>query len=291
MIIRYLILFLFGVGLVMACSQKTAHPYASEKPNQTPLLFRTKGIENIHVSNITFIPDGKEFYFVTDSGGMEIIKYSRFINGEWSEANTAHFSGKYRMETPRITPDGKKFFFCRPSNNSGSCDIYVMNISDSGWSKPQLLDSTINNHTFNTSPGCDLNGNLFFCSNRTTGWKAFYSEYKNGGYADPILLDTTINRYSITELYIAPDQSYLLLGRFVSEKNWRDLYVSLRVNNSWSPAISLGDKINSEDYEGRPCISPDGNYLFYSKGSPSKIYQVEWKPILDSLKIVLLKKK
>lgn len=288
MILKFLTYFLFGVSLLSACSQKIAHPYVSDKPINIPLVFNIKGNENLFASNITFMPDGKELYFVTDSAGIEIVKSSYFFNGNWSDAKITDFSGEYRIENPRISPDGNRFFFCRPSDNYKTCDILVMNRTINGWGEPQLMDTIINNHSFNMSPTCDLHGNLFFCSDRKGGWKAFYSNYRNGIYSEPILLDTTINKYSVTELYIAPDESYLLFGSYISEKNRRDIYISFRIKNSWSTALNLGSKINSNEYEGRPCISPDGNYLFYSKGIPTKIYQVEWKPLLDSLRRTLI---
>ncbi len=281
---KHIIVILLVVGLIAACNQKKAHPYASIKPIKIPILFNIKGNENLFASNITFTPDGNELYFVTDSAGIEIIKSSCFLDKNWSDAKQTDFSGKYRIENPRISPDGKRFFFCRPTNNYATCDIYVMDKTSGGWSNPKPIDSIINNHSFNMSPTCDQKGNLFFCSNRNGGWKAFCSKYENGTYTEPVPLDTSINKYSVFELFIAPDESYLLFGWYVSENNWRDIYISFKLNNTWSTALSLGNKINSNEYEGRPCISPDGNYLFYSKGMPTKIYQVEWKPLLDSLK-------
>jgi hypothetical protein len=35
----------------------------------------------------------------------------------------------------------------------------------------------------------------------------------------------------------------------------------------------------------RPCFSPGGNYLIYSKGIATIIFQIEWEKIPDSLKI------
>ncbi|HEX2968461.1 MAG TPA: hypothetical protein VHO46_05090 [Bacteroidales bacterium] len=249
-----------------------------------PLIFDIEGSRNEPATNITFTPDGKELFFVTDSDGMEIVKSSFFSNGRWSVARKTDFSGKYKIENPRISPDGNSFFFCRPSDNYQTCDIYVMKNTAKGWSVPQPMDTLINSNSFNTSPSFDLNGDLFFCSNRLGGWKVFYSKNTDGKYSEPVLLDSTLNRYSITEIFMAPDDSYLLFGSYVSERNLSDIFISFRNNNSWSEAISLGTKINSSEYEGRPCISPDGKYLFYSRGIPGKIYLIDWKPVLDSLR-------
>lgn len=285
------VLFLISGTIYKVYPQEVNHPYSIKNPDSKPRLFRILvNNEEIFATHITFMPDGKEFYFVTDSGNMEIIKYSRFVSGKWSEAKTAPFAGKFRIETPHINPDGTRFFFARSSDDLKSTIICVMEKGNSGWSEPKPLDKIINNGAFNASASCASNGNLYFFSDRLGGWKAFYSQYKNGKYSDPVPLDTSINKYSVSELYIAPDESYLLFGKYVSETNWRDIYISFRINESWSTALSLGNEINSGEYEGRPCVSPDGNYLFYSKGIPTKIYQVEWKPLLDSLKRTLINK-
>jgi Tol biopolymer transport system component len=278
-------LFLLSGTTFRGYSQGVKHPYSFSHPDSKPRHFNILvNNKEIFASHITFMPDGKEFYFVTDSGEMEIIKFSRFVNGNWSEPQTAPFAGKYRIETPHINPNGTRFFFARSSEDLKTSIICVMEKVNLGWSEPKPLNKEINSGTFTAGATTASNGNLYFFSDRLGGWKAFCSKYENGKYTKPVPLDTSINKYSVSEFYIAPDESYLLFGRYISENNWRDIYISFKQNNTWSTAQSLGKKINSDEYEGRPCISPDGNYLFYSKGIPTKIYQVEWKPLLDSLK-------
>jgi hypothetical protein len=42
--------------------------------------------------------------------------------------------------------------------------------------------------------------------------------------------------------------------------------VSFRRPGGWSPPRSLGDQINTADYEYTPFVSPDGKALFFSRG-------------------------
>jgi outer membrane protein OmpA-like peptidoglycan-associated protein/Tol biopolymer transport system component len=43
-----------------------------------------------------------------------------------------------------------------------------------------------------------------------------------------------------------------------------DFYISIKDNNGWKPAISLGPPINTHGNEGAHCISPDGRYFFFT---------------------------
>src|SRR5512147_3119824 len=118
---------LFLISGTRVYPQEVNHPYSFKNPDSKPRLFKILvNNEEIFATHITFMPDGNEFYFVTDSGDMEIIKFSRFVSGKWSEPKTAPFAGKFRIETPHINPDGTRFFFARSSDDLKSTIICVM---------------------------------------------------------------------------------------------------------------------------------------------------------------------
>ena len=158
-----------------------------------------------------------------------------------------------------------------------------MDKTDSGWSEPK--DEVINTSAFEANATCAANGNLYFTSNRSGKNELYFSKWSNGKYSSPILLKE-FSAYGFCEQYIAPDESYIL---FSPESN-RKIYISfLKDDGSWSVPKDLGLKVNKSGISSnRPCISPDGNYLFFSQfvgdySNPS-IYQVDWRPLLDSLK-------
>lgn len=43
-----------------------------------------------------------------------------------------------------------------------------------------------------------------------------------------------------------------------------DLYISYLTNDGWSQAINLGNKVNSEEWDSQPCLSPDKRDLYFS---------------------------
>ena len=43
-----------------------------------------------------------------------------------------------------------------------------------------------------------------------------------------------------------------------------DLYISYLTNNGWSEALNLGGKINTDQWESQPCLSPDKRDLYFA---------------------------
>jgi hypothetical protein len=53
-----------------------------------------------------------------------------------------------------------------------------------------------------------------------------------------------------------------------------DLYISYQSAGQWSAPEILPTSVNSREYEYTPLISPDGRYLFFSRGW-GDIFQVD----------------
>ena len=47
-----------------------------------------------------------------------------------------------------------------------------------------------------------------------------------------------------------------------------DLYISYMTENGWSEALNLGGKINTENWESQPCLSPDKRDLYFVSRRP-----------------------
>ena len=80
----------------------------------------------------------------------------------------------------------------------------------------------------------------------------------------PINLGSSIN--SGDDEYMAAittDESNLIFTRQINYKE--DFYQSFKVDTAWSKAQYLSKNINTNDFnEGAQCISPDGQYLFFT---------------------------
>jgi hypothetical protein len=266
--------------IIESVNAQEKHPYASDDPISIPARFEIPGTADAW--HITFMPDGKTFYFVASGNNMEIIKYCNYEDGAWTSAQLAPFSGQYRTETPNISPDGTKFFFTYATDIG---DIYVMNKTETGWGEPASIGAPVNtSNFFEAAVTTAENGNLYLFSNREGDFKLFCSKLIDGSYSIPRKLNYAINRYDIGEPFVSNDDSFLLfpIGGFNNGEFFSNLYISFKKNDTvWSAPKNLGPIVNSTPYQGRPCISPDGNYLFFTR---DWIYQVDWKPIFDSVK-------
>ncbi len=276
-----------GYGGVITFTTQGKQPYASDQLISYPKRFEIPG--TTIAQSITFAPDGKTYYFVTQDNGPVVIKYSTFKDGQWTIPQAAEFCGQYSVEVPVISPDGMKIFY--DQNTDGNLDIFVADKTETGWSNPRNLGSPINSNGFEGSPAVAANGNLYFESDRSGKYSLYRSNWENNQYSEPRELGAGINQFDVEETYIAPDESYLLFGSCINgNANNQDILISFNKNGAWTKAMSIRPRVNTNNtWEGRPCISPDGNYLFFTShiNNGDYIYQVDWKPILDSLKNVI----
>ena len=117
-------------------------------------------------------------------------------------------------------------------------------------------------------------------------------EYKQ---AMPLTMDWHNNKRT-GALTITPNQSkiYFVGIDFIDSHGRGDIYSSEFVDNEWDKPVNLGNIINTSTMESQPCISADGNELYFVRYSRtyestdiyySKLYQGKWtnpKPVLTA---------
>jgi hypothetical protein len=220
----------------------------------------------------SFTPDGNEFYFTYSNSNWSgnSIMVSRNENGYWTAPVVVPFSGGDVDWSVYISPDGQKLFFSsgRP-NQSWVLNIWMCERQGAGWGDPIKLDMNVGDRSDYVGT-CTLDGTLYFASKRDlpkpTDQVAIYrSVLVNGNYTHVEKLPAPINTGQDNNPYIAPDESYLL---FTSGRNCHDsdLYISYRYeDDSWTEPVNLGPSINTADWEGNAFLSPDCNFLFFTR--------------------------
>jgi hypothetical protein len=67
------------------------------------------------------------------------------------------------------------------------------------------------------------------------------------------------------DLFIAPDESYLMFCRRDDGFGSWDIFISFRKEDgSWTKAKNMGEPINTSASEVYPFVTSDGKYLFFS---------------------------
>jgi hypothetical protein len=220
---------------------------------------------------------GDTLYFV--KSGPDLSKWticvSYFKNKKWTMPEVASFSGQYMDADPFFTKDGKFLYFIsnRPINEGGpvkeDMDIWRLEKTSSGWSKPIWLNEPFNSNKSEYYPTFTDNGTIYFGSRREGGKGGsdiYKCEFVNGKYQLPSNLGAAINTEgSEYEPFISPDEKFLIfLAARPDEMVYADLYISYNRNGQWTPAEKLPFPFNTDVTEFSPKVTRDKKYFFFA---------------------------
>ncbi|HKL14502.1 MAG TPA: hypothetical protein VJ915_02645 [Balneolaceae bacterium] len=288
--------------LFTSCQDHTDSPlhlFSNQIPSDSASIFgegiiSTDGYEFAITSN----PEMDEIFFTRrNPGENNAIYIMNFMDGAWSTPEPAFLPSDEGWDfEPHVSPDGNRLYFgsTRPLEDT----LYAKGLyqwyserTETGWSRPVPLESPFKDR-FVMYLTSSQNGNLYFTSMEEgepiADGGIYYSNSKNDEYADVQKMDENINFPSswIAHPYIAPDESYIIYdGEKESGFGENDLYISFKVNGSWSEANNLGPEINTKQTEMCPSVSPDGKYLFFHRGDDEtgSIYWIDFRPIKERL--------
>ena len=278
----YLLIFLLLSSVIMGSGSHAKGdfpviegPYIGQAPpGLTPEVFAPGIISKEHRDwTGRFTPDMKEYYFTRNNKknrtSTAIVFKSK--NNRWQETVLGPRMGG------SISPDGKTM-------HSGN---QYRERTDNGWSELKSLGSP-----FKEIPimvlSASANGTYVFDEREEVG-TIRYSRLINGKREAPKAFGNEINSGKWTaHPFIAPDESYIIWD---SEREGgygeTDLYISFRQEDgSWSDAINLGDKINTEGPDTGGVVSPDGKYFFFNRKISSEDSDIYWvdAQIFETLK-------
>ena len=241
-------------------------PYLGQKPPRltpepfAPGIVTTEGFDDGGV----FSADMDEFYFVRkriDNNKYETVIYKQKDN-QWFGT----VSKETRPFYPFFSPDGKTMHLGKRYRER----------TDTGWSEIKSLGdpfAEINIMSVSTS----LKG-TYVIDERHPHDKGLlrFSRLIDGKREAPKPFGKEINSGTRnSHPFIAPDESYIMWdGIKDSGFGNVDLYISFRQKDgSWSDAINMGNKINTDAYEAGPKVTPDGRYLFFVRNMGSDMFE------------------
>ncbi|GAB2556509.1 hypothetical protein GCM10027190_03150 [Spirosoma areae] len=192
---------------------------------------------------------------------------------------------------PVISPDGRTLYFTRNFNkaNVGAPDrqdVWFSTLESAasgnppGWSEAANIGSPINNAGDNAISGMAPDGRTAYLINvyRPDGGMSFgisKSTRTKAGWSQPVECRIA-NNYNLheknqLEFCVSPDGRAIILAvQRRDTRGNRDLYVSLQKSgNAWSEPVSLGNVINTAEFESSPFLAADGRTLYFtSAGHP-----------------------
>lgn len=217
-------------------------------------------------------------YFTRKAGDgrFAVILFSRSTgNGDWSTPEVASFSGRYADYDPYVAPDGSRLFFISTRPLSATVpkkdlDIWMVERAGSGWGDAQNL-TAVNGTGDELYPTLAADGTLFFssCGRPDSRGRCdlYRSRYRDGQFQAPENLGDSVNSAaSETDVYIAPDQSYLVFAGYGRSDavGDGDLYLSEFRGDHWTLPRLLGPQFNTVAREYCPIVSPDGRYFYFT---------------------------
>ncbi|MFD2522634.1 OmpA family protein [Emticicia soli] len=171
---------------------------------------------------------------------------------------------------PVLTADNETLFFTARSNE-GDENLFSSQFVDGKWSKPESISSNINTPANEGTCSISADGRtLVFTScdaKDSFGSCDLYISKKVGDeWSAPENLGLNINTHEWEAQPSLSNDGHILY--FSSKRRGgfgeKDLWMSELVNNVWSPAVNLGNTINTDKDDISPFIHANGHTLFFA---------------------------
>lgn len=225
--------------------------------------------------SVVFSPGQDELFYELRCLGFEtvLIRMTQTEEG-WSRPETASFSGipEYSDRSPFFSSDGRRLFFAsnRPVSPGGGvkkdADIWMVTKTNGAWGEPIHAGSVLNSDFHDEYPTLSESNNLYFSSDRSGNSDIYMAHFTEEGFSEPQRLKGPVNTGEYEgHAFIAADESYLIfLADRPGQLGEGDFYISFKGDDGeWSEPVSLGKGINSPAHEAAPCVSSDGQFLFF----------------------------
>lgn len=258
---------------------------SAQSPTNSPRLF-APGVISGAADDLSpaFAPDGKTVYFTRGNASGSMIVESKLVDGQWTAATIAPFSGVWNDLEPTMAPDGSFLVFAsnRPAAAGGKPidgkfngkvypamggNLWRVDRSATGWGEPKRLPETINADTGTFSPSIATDGSLYFMrSDSTTGHFHLYrSQYRDGAYQAAAPIGVGDASTEDVDPAVSPDESFIVYSTNHPErKDRKRLAIAFRRNGQWQPPIDLGDEVNEQGSNIEARLSPDHVTLYFS---------------------------
>jgi hypothetical protein len=262
------------------------------RPSDMPKIFAPGLLADpgtFPMGRVAFSKDGKEFYYTLStswSKGRTWLKTTKFDGHRWGKPKVI----AEQFLSPTLSMDGGVLYMRKP----GMKNVWQARRAADGWTSPTpFLQETYAVYDFMpTRSGDNYVGSdpsPEDVKNGITNAVAVLTIAPNGAVTVKSL-GRPLNEPGFNgDLYIAPDESYMIVSAKESPTYQSELYISFRkTDHSWTAPVSLGPKINDGlAHRWGQYVTPDGKYLFYSHGTSEKdcaIYWVRFDKLLKSLR-------
>jgi Tol biopolymer transport system component len=282
------------MGLLLSFSIKpvqsiAAPPFSdwSEPVNLGPVVNSADGDFAPHISK-----NGRSLYFASNRpspyGGEDLwVSQRPNADAPWGAPLNlgAVVNTSSNDRSPALSRDGHLLFFAsnRPGG-SGALDIWVSwrahTHDDFGWQPPVNL-TAVNSAATDAGPSFFENDDvgipqLFMASSRLAGLHLYLSTLTAGGsWGTPALIPELNSAGVDLTPTIRHDGLEIIFASNRPGSVSQDLWAATRedVSETWSTPLNLGPVVNSSSSDNFPCLSSDGQSLFFNASRPDSFGQ------------------
>lgn len=268
--------------------------FGLKRPGLVPEIFAPGIVSSHHLEHgwPIFFPGGNEIHWSSHlrperEGGM-ITYMIKKSNGFWASPQITSLSGTVFLK------DGNQALFLHKAIIPGIDDpnlpfreipprIWAADKTENGWGEPYPYMFGGDSLNFGWVFHVTNKGNFYF-----KNLKGIYcSEIIDGQLGYPEMTDLD-NNYEGFSFLMSPEEDYYIISAWnLGGYGWEDLFIYFKMEDgTWSERINMGPEINTWATERFPGFSPDGKYLFYTRGNPEEEADIFWVSIkiIDKLR-------
>lgn len=284
-----------------------------KSPREEVALVPLEGDVNSQLAEYDAEPDlsGKRMFFTRiDARGErgppgEEIWFAELVNGKWRSRPVRELNTPSHESVLASSLDGSRIFVFGNYNGPASGDIFISQLTKTGWSKPVALPAPVNTQYFESDTRPTPDGKaILFASDRpggpyehhprqseqfagtTQGNTDLYISFigKEGVYSQPVNLGTVINTPGAERnpfLHADGKTLYFASNGHPGIGNM-DIFRTVRLDDTWtkwSPPENLGPQINTAGSDSGFRLTGHGNEgligsLSFSGSNSSDIFRV-----------------
>jgi outer membrane protein OmpA-like peptidoglycan-associated protein/tetratricopeptide (TPR) repeat protein len=138
---------------------------------------------------------------------------------------------------------------------------------------PKNAGDKINSAESEYLPCLTIDGKEFFFTRRLRGFDEDFFSAKFDGKdwikAAPLGGNVNTDQNEGAQM-ISPDGQWLVFTACNRQDGWGscDIYISVLTPQGWSEGMNLGGKINTDQWESQPCLSPDKRDIYFASRRP-----------------------
>ena len=265
---------------------------AQPRPTDTPQIFAPGLLTDagtFTMDRVAFSLDGKEFFYVQNDAWYTLknakMKVFKYDDHKWIGPTV--LNEHFCQQT--FSMDGKTLYLSGEKGNQ----VWMSRRTKDGWTAPALfLEEPYAIYDFMpTQSGIYYLASEADESDKKNGITSSFSTLTLAGTGSTIKsLGRPLNEPGFNgDFFVATDESYMIVSAKETKTYESELYISFRKSDStWTAPVSLGPKINNGiAHRWGQYVTPDGKYLFYSRGTSERdctIYWVRFDELLKSLR-------